>query len=163
MVSHDRDFLDAVVNVIVHIDQKKLRRYTGDYSSFERQRAQALVLASGAAAPSRRASAHTCNPSSTASSAKATKARQAQSRMKMLAKMEDLAPLHVSAPFAFEFLEPLRAPNPLLVLEDVDAGYRGSLAEIGGTTRSSCAASAFRCSPASATACSASTAPASRR
>ena len=65
--------------------------------------------------------------------AKATKARQAQSRMKMLAKMEDLAPLHVSAPLAFEFIEPLRAPNPLLVLEDIDAGYHGSLAEIGGT------------------------------
>src|SRR5690606_15408209 len=55
--------------------------------------------------------------------AKASKARQAQSRMKMLAKMEDLAPLHVAAPFAFEFREPLRAPNPLLVLEDVEAGY----------------------------------------
>ena len=55
--------------------------------------------------------------------AKATKARQAQSRMKMLAKMEELAPLHVTAPFSFEFREPLRAPNPLLVLEDVDAGY----------------------------------------
>jgi ATP-binding cassette subfamily F protein 3 len=57
--------------------------------------------------------------------AKATKARQAQSRMKMLAKMEELAPLHVSAPFSFEFREPLRAPNPLLVLEEVDAGYPG--------------------------------------
>src|SRR5207244_1455835 len=53
----------------------------------------------------------------------ATKARQAQSRMKMLAKMEDLAPLHVAAPFSFEFFEPLRAPDPLLVLEDVSAGY----------------------------------------
>ena len=57
--------------------------------------------------------------------AKATKARQAQSRMKMLARMEELAPLHVSAPFSFEFREPLRAPNPLLVLEEVDAGYPG--------------------------------------
>src|SRR5258705_322887 len=54
---------------------------------------------------------------------KATRAREAQSRMKMLAKMEDLAPLHVAAPFSFEFREPLRAPNPLLVLEDADAGY----------------------------------------
>jgi ATP-binding cassette subfamily F protein 3 len=56
--------------------------------------------------------------------AKATKARQAQSRMKMLAKMEELAPLHVSAPFSFEFREPLKAPDPLLTLEGVDAGYR---------------------------------------
>src|SRR5258705_13566319 len=54
---------------------------------------------------------------------KATRAREAQSRMKMLAKMEDLAPLHVAAPFSFEFREPLRAPNPLLVLEDAAAGY----------------------------------------
>jgi ATP-binding cassette subfamily F protein 3 len=56
--------------------------------------------------------------------AKATKAKQAQSRMKMLAKMEDLAPIHVSAPFSFEFREPLKAPDPLLVMENVDAGYR---------------------------------------
>src|SRR4029450_9843262 len=53
----------------------------------------------------------------------ASKAKQAQSRMKMLAKMEEVAPLHVSAPFQFEFREPLRAPDPLLVLEKVDAGY----------------------------------------
>jgi len=56
--------------------------------------------------------------------AKATKAKQAQSRMKMLARMEELAPLHVSAPFSFEFREPLKAPDPLLVLEDADAGYK---------------------------------------
>ena len=55
--------------------------------------------------------------------AQASKARQAQSRMKMLAKMEDLAPLHVSAPFQFEFREPLRAPDPLLVMDTVSAGY----------------------------------------
>ncbi len=132
VVSHDRDFLDAVVNVIVHIDQKKLRRYTGDYSSFERQRAQALVLASAQQRKQVRERAH-LQSFIDRFKAKATKARQAQSRMKMLAKMEDLAPLHVSAPLAFEFLEPRRAPNPLLVLEDVDVGYHGSLAGIGGT------------------------------
>jgi len=55
--------------------------------------------------------------------AKATKARQAQSRMKMLARMEELAPVHAAAPFSFEFREPLRSPDPLLVLEDVAAGY----------------------------------------
>jgi ATP-binding cassette subfamily F protein 3 len=123
IVSHDRDFLDAVVNAIVHIDQKKLRRYTGDYSSFERQRAQALVLAAAQQAKQARERAH-LQSFIDRFRAKATKARQAQSRMKMLEKMEDLAPLHVSAPFAFEFFEPRRAPNPLLVLEDVDAGYR---------------------------------------
>jgi len=125
VVSHDRDFLDAVVNAIVHIDQKKLRRYTGDYTSFERQRAQALVLAAAQQAKQARERAH-LQSFVDRFRAKATKARQAQSRMKMLEKMEDLAPLHVSAPFSFEFFEPRRAPNPLLVLEDVEAGYRGS-------------------------------------
>jgi ATP-binding cassette subfamily F protein 3 len=132
VVSHDRDFLDAVVNAIVHIDQKKLRRYTGDYSSFERQRAQALVLAAAQQAKQARERAH-LQSFVDRFRAKATKARQAQSRMKMLEKMEDLAPLHVSAPFSFEFLEPRRAPNPLLVLEDVEAGYRGS--EAGGADK----------------------------
>jgi len=128
VVSHDRDFLDAVVEVIVHIDQRRLRRYTGDYSSFERQRAQALVLAAALQAKQARERAH-LQSFIDRFRYKATKARQAQSRMKMLAKMEELAPLHVSAPFAFEFREPERAPDPLLVLEDVDAGYRGAEAD----------------------------------
>jgi ATP-binding cassette subfamily F protein 3 len=122
IVSHDRDFLDGVVSVVLHIDQKKLRRYAGNYSSFEVQRAQSLVLAAGQQEKQARERAH-LQSFIDRFKAKATKARQAQSRMKMLAKMEDLAPLHASAPFSFEFREPLRAPNPLLVLEDVDAGY----------------------------------------
>ena len=122
VVSHDRDFLDGVVTSIVHIDQKKLRRYSGNYSSFEEQRAQALVLAAGQYEKQARERAH-LQSFIDRFKAKATKARQAQSRMKMLAKMEDLAPLHAAAPFSFEFREPLRAPNPLLVLEDVQAGY----------------------------------------
>jgi ATP-binding cassette subfamily F protein 3 len=124
VISHDRDFLDGVVEVIVHIDQKKLRRYGGNYSSFETQRAQALVLAASLQEKQARERAH-LQSFIDRFKAKATKARQAQSRMKMLARMEDLAPLHVAAPFSFEFREPLRAPNPLLVLEGVDAGYRG--------------------------------------
>ena len=122
VISHDRDFLDGVVKSIVHIDQKKLRRYTGDYSSFEQQRAQAVVLAAAQIEKQTRERAH-LQSFIDRFRAKATKARQAQSRMKMLAKMEDLAPLHVAAPFAFEFLEPERSPDPLLVLEDVVAGY----------------------------------------
>jgi ATP-binding cassette subfamily F protein 3 len=122
VVSHDRDFLDGVVGVIAHIDGRKLRRYSGDYSSFERQRAQTLVLAAGQYEKQQRERAH-LQSFIDRFKAKATKARQAQSRMKMLAKMEDLAPLHVSAPFSFEFREPLRAPNPLLVFEDVNCGY----------------------------------------
>jgi ATP-binding cassette subfamily F protein 3 len=124
VVSHDRDFLDGVVNAIVHIDSRKLRRYAGNYSSFEAQRAQALVLAAGQQEKQARERAH-LQSFIDRFRAKATKARQAQSRMKMLAKMEELAPLHAAAPFSFEFREPLRAPNPLLLLEEVDAGYPG--------------------------------------
>ena len=123
VVSHDRDFLDGVVDVVAHIDAKKLRRYSGNYSSFERQRAAAVVLASAQYEKQQRERAH-LESFINRFRAKATKAKQAQSRMKMLAKMEELAPLHVSAPFSFEFRDPLRAPDPLLVLEDADAGYR---------------------------------------
>src|SRR5207245_236235 len=86
------------------------------------KRAQALVLAASQQEQQARERAH-LQSFIDRFKAKATKARQAQSRMKMLAKMEQLAPLHVAAPFSFEFREPLRAPNPLLVLDDVDAGY----------------------------------------
>jgi ATP-binding cassette, subfamily F, member 3 len=122
VISHDRDFLDGVVKGIVHIDQKRLRRYAGDYSSFEVQRAQAVVLAQHQIEKQARERAH-LQSFIDRFRAKATKARQAQSRMKMLAKMEDLAPLHVAAPFAFEFFDPERSPDPLLVLEGVEAGY----------------------------------------
>ena len=122
VVSHDRDFLDGVVNVVVHIDSRKLRRYAGNYSAFETQRAAAVVLAQAQYEKQQRERAH-LESFIDRFRAKATKARQAQSRMKMLARMEELAPLHASAPFSFEFREPLRAPNPLLVLEDVAAGY----------------------------------------
>ena len=123
VVSHDRDFLDGVVDVVVHIDAKKLKRYSGNYSSFERQRAAAVVLAAAQYEKQQRERAH-LESFIDRFRAKATKAKQAQSRMKMLAKMEELAPLHVSAPFSFEFREPLKAPDPLLVLEDADAGYK---------------------------------------
>jgi ATP-binding cassette subfamily F protein 3 len=122
IISHDRDFLDGVVNVIANIDNRKLRRYSGNYSSFEEQRAAAVVLATAQFEKQQRERAH-LESFINRFRAKATKARQAQSRMKMLAKMEELAPLHVSAPFSFEFREPLKAPNPLLTLEHVAAGY----------------------------------------
>jgi ATP-binding cassette subfamily F protein 3 len=128
IVSHDRDFLDGVVNVVVHIDNKKLRRYPGNYSAFEVQRAATVVLAASQYEKQQRERAH-LESFIERFRAKATKARQAQSRMKMLARMEELAPLHVSAPFSFEFRDPLKAPDPLLVLEDADAGYRMEGAE----------------------------------
>ena len=122
VISHDRDFLDGVVKAIVHIDQRKLRRYSGDYSSFEAQRAQAVVLAQAEIEKQARERAH-LQSFIDRFRAKATKARQAQSRMKMLAKMEELAPLHVAAPFSFEFRDAERSPDPLLVLDEVSAGY----------------------------------------
>lgn len=123
VISHDRDFLDGVVNVIVHIDERKLKRYSGNYSSFERQRAAQMVLAASTMEKQARARAH-LESFINRFKAKASKARQAQSRMKALAKMEELAPLRAAAEFSFEFREPANAPNPLLVMEDVDAGYR---------------------------------------
>jgi ATP-binding cassette subfamily F protein 3 len=122
IISHDRDFLDGVVNVIVHIDERKLKRYSGNYSSFERQRAAQMILAAGAIEKQNRQRSH-LESYINRFKAQATKARQAQSRMKALAKMEELAPLRAAAEFSFEFREPLNAPNPLLVLEDVNAGY----------------------------------------
>ena len=123
IISHDRDFLDEVVNVVVHIDERKLKRYSGNYSSFERQRAAQMILAAGALEKQQRKRAH-LESFVNRFKAQASKARQAQSRMKALAKMEELAPLRAAAEFSFEFREPLSAPNPLLVMEDVNAGYK---------------------------------------
>jgi len=122
IISHDRDFLDEIVNVVVHIDERKLKRYSGNYSGFERQRAAQMILAAGALEKQMRQRAH-LESFVNRFKAQASKARQAQSRMKALAKMEELAPLRAAAEFSFEFREPLSAPNPLLVMEDVNAGY----------------------------------------
>ncbi len=122
VISHDRDFLDGVVNVIAHIDQKKLKRYGGNYSSFETQRAVNLALSQAAYEKQSRERDH-LQSFIDRFKAKASKAKQAQSRMKMLEKMEELAPIHAAAAFSFEFREPDRAPNPLLVLDEVAAGY----------------------------------------
>jgi len=123
IISHDRDFLDGVVNVIVHIDERKLKRYTGNYSSFERQRSAQMELAQGMIEKQTRQRAH-LQSYIDRFKAQATKARQAQSRMKALARMEELAPLRAAAEFSFEFREPLSSPNPMLVMEKVNAGYR---------------------------------------
>ena len=123
VISHDRDFLDGVVNVIVHIDERKLKRYTGNYSSFERQRAAQMILAQGMLEKQQRKQEH-LQSYINRFKAQASKAKQAQSRIKALARMEELAPLRAAAEFSFEFREPLRAPNPLLTLDDVSIGYR---------------------------------------
>ncbi len=122
IISHDRDFLDGVVGVIVHIDQQKLKRYGGNYSQFEVTRAMALTLNFATFEKQQRERDH-LQSFIDRFKAKASKAKQAQSRMKMLAKMEELAPIHASSPFSFEFRDPLSTPNPLLVVEDGVAGY----------------------------------------
>ncbi|MDB5760950.1 MAG: ATP-binding cassette protein, partial [Burkholderia sp.] len=123
VISHDRDFLDGVVNVIVHIDERKLKRYGGNYSAFERQRAAQMVLTQSMIEKQARERAH-LQSYIDRFKAQATKARQAQSRIKQLSKMEELAPLRAAAEFTFSFREPQNAPNPLLVMDGVDAGYR---------------------------------------
>jgi ATP-binding cassette subfamily F protein 3 len=125
IISHDRDFLDGVVNVIAHIDDKKIKRYSGNYSSFERQRAAQMILAAGMIEKQQRKQAH-LQSYIDRFKAQATKAKQAQSRIKALARMEELAPLRAAAEFSFEFREPLRAPNPLLTLDHAAIGYRNT-------------------------------------
>jgi ATP-binding cassette, subfamily F, member 3 len=134
IISHDRDFLDGVVNVILHIDEQKLKRYSGNYSSFERQRAAQLTLAQSMLEKQTRQRAH-LQSFIDRFKAKATKARQAQSRIKALARMEELAPLRAAAEFSFEFREPLSAPNPLMVLEDVDAGYTIDIQDVASAKK----------------------------
>ncbi|MFM7523894.1 MAG: ABC-F family ATP-binding cassette domain-containing protein, partial [Betaproteobacteria bacterium] len=128
VISHDRDFLDSVTNVIAHIDQRKLKRYAGNYSSFERQRAAQLTLLQSQVEKQQRQRAH-LQSFIDRFKAKATKAKQAQSRIKALARMEELAPLRAAAEFSFTFREPERAPNPLLVLDHLDAGYRSNTSD----------------------------------
>jgi ATP-binding cassette subfamily F protein 3 len=123
VISHDRDFLDSVANVILHIDDLKLKRYSGNYTAFERQRAAHMVLLQSTIEKQARHRAH-LESFIRRFKAKASKARQAQSRVKALEKMEELAPLRAAAEFSFEFREPENAPNPLLVMQRVDAGYQ---------------------------------------
>jgi ATP-binding cassette subfamily F protein 3 len=122
LISHDRDFLDATVGHIAHIDQRQLTLYRGGYSDFERLRAQRLASQQATYEAQQREIAH-LHDYIDRFRAKATKARQAQSRIKALARMEEIAAAHVDTPFTFRFREPGRAPDPLLVLDDASAGY----------------------------------------
>ena len=122
LISHDRDFLDAIVRQVAHIEQGRLNHYTGNYTAFEALRAERL---------GQRQAAFTRQQQEIARiqgfverfRAKATKARQAQSRLKALERMERIAPAHVDSPFHFAFRTPPSLPRPLLVLEGGRAGY----------------------------------------
>jgi ATP-binding cassette, subfamily F, member 3 len=122
LISHDRDFLDPIVDKIMHIEQQSLNEYTGNYSSFERQRATKLSQQQALFESQQEKVAH-LQSYIDRFRAQATKAKQAQSRIKMLERMELIAPAHVDNPFHFSFRSPESLPDPLLRMEKVSAGY----------------------------------------
>ena len=125
VISHDREFLDAVTRVTLHLDESRITRYGGNYSAFEGMRAERLTQAQAAFDKQQERIAH-LQRFIDRFKAKATKAKQAQSRVKALARMEKLAPVLTASDFAFEFREPVSLPNPMLALRDVACGYMGA-------------------------------------
>ncbi len=122
VISHDREFLDAVTNVTLHIERQQLTRYGGNYSAFETLRAQQLELQQSAFSKQKEKIAH-LQKFIDRFKAKASKAKQAQSRVKALERMEKIAPLLADAEFTFEFKEPANLPNPMLAITDGVFGY----------------------------------------
>ena len=122
IISHDREFLDAITKVTLHLDETKLTRYTGNYTAFEEMRAERLLQAQANYSKQQERVAH-LQKFIDRFKAKASKAKQAQSRVKALARMEKLAPVLTSSDFQFEFREPNNLPNPMLAFSDVACGY----------------------------------------
>jgi ATP-binding cassette, subfamily F, member 3 len=122
MISHDREFLDAIIERVLHIENRAIRAYAGNYSQFEQKRAEELALQQALQARQLRRVAEITSFVNRFR-ASATKSRQAQSRLKMLERMERIVPAHVDSPFEFEFATPLKTPRPLLTLEDAACGY----------------------------------------
>jgi ATP-binding cassette subfamily F protein 3 len=122
MIAHDREFLDRSVDRIVHIEHGAARLYTGNYSAFEEQRAEQLSQQQSLYERQQREIKHMMSFVERFR-AKASKARQAQSRLKALERMERIAPAHVDSPFEFAFLAPQKLPRPLLTLEQQAVGY----------------------------------------
>ncbi|MBI5268118.1 MAG: ATP-binding cassette domain-containing protein [Burkholderiales bacterium] len=123
VISHDREFLDAITGVTLHLDDAKLTRYGGNYTAFEEMRAERLSQQAAAYTKQQERIAH-LQRFIDRFKAKATKAKQAQSRVKALDRMERLAPVLTASDFSFEFREPPNLPNPMLALRDVDVGYK---------------------------------------
>ena len=126
LISHDRDFLDPIVNRIIHVENQQLNEYTGNYSSFESQRAQKLILQQAMFQKQQKQMAH-MQSYIDRFRYKASKARQAQSRIKALEKMEQVLPAQFDNPFSFEFREPDALPNPIMMMDEVSAGYGDNL------------------------------------
>ena len=122
VISHDREFLDAITNVTIHIDHGKLVRYGGNYSAFEDLRAEQLAIQQASFAKQQEKIAH-LQSFINRFKAKASKAKQAQSRVKALERMEKIAPVLADAEFSFTFEEPGALPNPMLAMEDASFGY----------------------------------------
>ncbi|WP_018691403.1 ABC transporter ATP-binding protein [Algicola sagamiensis] len=122
LISHDRDFLDSICGEIMHFHQNSIDLYSGNYSSFERQRGEKLAQQQAAYEKQQVQKAH-LQSFVDRFRAKASKAKQAQSRLKALAKMEEIMPAHVTSEFNFSFQPPERLPNPLVHMENVSAGY----------------------------------------
>ena len=122
LISHDRDFIDSVCEGIVHIEHKRLNTYKGNYSAFERQRAERLAQQQANYEKQQVRKAE-INDFVRRFRDKATKAKQAQSRLKELARMEDIAPAHIDSPFDFSFPEPGKFSDPLLNLSHAHLGY----------------------------------------
>ena len=134
VISHDREFLDAITRVTVHLDEAALTRYGGNYSAFEEMRAERLAQAAAAYGRQQERIAH-LQRFIDRFKAKATKAKQAQSRVKALARMEKLAPVLTASDFEFEFREPQSLPNPMLAFDGLSCGY-GDTAIVSGIERS---------------------------
>jgi len=124
LITHDREFLDAVAEGIVHVENQRLNEYAGNYSAFETQRAARLALQQSAYEKQQRTVAH-LEAFITRFRAKATKARQAQSRIRALEKLERIAAAHVDSPFTFTFRAPAEKPRQLFALEEAALGYPG--------------------------------------
>lgn len=122
VISHDREFLDAVTDVTLHIDHAKLTRYGGNYSAFEILRAQQMELQQASFSKQQDKIAH-LQKFITRFKAQASKAKQAQSRVKALERMEKVAPLLADAEFTFGFKEPNNLPNPMLAISEASFGY----------------------------------------
>jgi len=126
LISHDRDFLDPIIHRIIHVENLLLNEYTGNYSSFENQRAQKLILQQAMFQKQQKQVDH-MQSYIDRFRYKASKAKQAQSRIKALEKMEKVLPAQLDNPFSFEFRKPLALPNPILIMDEVSAGYDSTL------------------------------------
>ncbi len=122
LISHDRDFLDKIATHIIHFEQQRLTLYTGNYSAFEKLRAEKLAQQQSMYEKQQREIDHIQN-FIRRFKAKASKAKQAQGRVKTLERMELIAQAHVDSPFSFSFFAPEKLPHPIMSMEQISAGY----------------------------------------